>query len=76
VQTRQLDGGNNTGAMMVTMLMQHEDKEVSKIMTIMLMQQGRQHHAMLVMVPAQQGRPRHHDIGKDACASMMAMMPL
>jgi hypothetical protein len=43
VQTRQVDRGSNTGAMMVTMPMWHESKEVSKIRTTTPEQQGQQH---------------------------------
>jgi hypothetical protein len=41
-QTRQLNGGNNAGATMVMMPMQHEGKEVSAIGTTMPAQQGQQ----------------------------------
>jgi hypothetical protein len=41
-QTRQLNGGNNAGAMTVTIPMQREGKEVNKIRTTMLVQQGQQ----------------------------------
>jgi hypothetical protein len=42
-QTRQLDRGNNAGATTVTMTMQHEGKEVSRIIMMTMAQQGVHH---------------------------------
>jgi hypothetical protein len=76
-QTCQVDGGNKTGVMMVMTPMQHEGKEVSAIRTTTQGQQGRYNaRAILAMAPVQRGQQCHSYNGKDACASIMVMMPL
>jgi hypothetical protein len=63
--------------MTVVTPMLHEGKEVSTIRITMQGQQGQYNtHAILAMVPVQQGQHCHSYNGKDACASMMVMMPL
>jgi hypothetical protein len=75
VQTRQLDGGNNASATMVTSPMQHEGKEVSRIMPMILAQKSNDAHAMLAIALVQQRQSCHCDNGKDVCSSTMAMTP-
>jgi hypothetical protein len=72
VQTRQLNGSNNTNATTVMTPMQCEDKEAS----VHWRNKSSNARAMLAMVPAQQGQQRHCDNNKDICASTMATMPL